>query len=169
MVLFDNGLETLIGTFVFLRVNGQTLMMERNKQPNDFLYGHFVAPGGKFESGETPEQCAIREYREETGLTLGSVEYRGRIFFDNKKRKFLGKPAKFNFLVYVFEAYSYSGELHNDDPKGTPMWVPDGKLKTLKVEKGDPIMFDLLERKVPLNHRIALSDDGAEVYPLEQD
>ncbi|MBM3233429.1 NUDIX domain-containing protein [Candidatus Pacearchaeota archaeon] len=95
--MIDNGLETKFGTFTFLRVGENTLMLHRNKDPSDFLYGKFVPPGGKIEPGESPEACALREFKEETSLDLAApLIPRGRVFFDNIKRKFQGKPAKFN-------------------------------------------------------------------------
>lgn len=119
---FNNGLETIIGTFTFLSVDGKTLMLKRDKNSEDFMYGMYVAPGGKFEGDETPEQCARREFFEEVNLTLQDIFYRGRVLFDNKNRKFRGKPAKFNFIVYIFTSSSYTGELR-ESKEGTPAWI----------------------------------------------
>ena len=165
----DNGLPTILGTFTFLRVDGQTLMMKRDKDSTDFLYGKCVAPGGKIEDiDKTPEDCAHRECFEETDLTLiRPLTNRGRVFFDNKNRNFGGKPAKFNFLVYIFESNSYTGSLdYNKDPKGTPIWVPNNKLRDLPIERGDHFIIDWIEQGVIMNHRIILSDKDARYESL---
>jgi len=157
----DNGLPTKLGTFTYLSVNDNTLMIDRNKDPEDFLYEKCVAPGGKFkDKTESSEDCAHREYFEETDLTLERpLIRRGRLFFDNKDRSFNGKPAEFNFLVYVFEARAYTGVLnYNKDPKGTPIWVPNDRLRSLPMEKGDHFILDLLEKDIMMNHRVVLSD-----------
>lgn len=166
MDLSENGLETIIATFLLLRENGNTLMLHRNKDPFHFMYGKWTPPGGKFNPGENREQCVRREYQEETDLTLGEIHYRGKVFFDNKNRNFLGKPAKFNFLVYVFEAYSHSGVLKKECKEGSLHWVPDYELRTLEVEKGDLYIFDLLDQKMTINHRIILSDKDVKIESL---
>ena len=43
------------------------LLIQRNRPPSE---GRWTLPGGRLEPEETPEQCAIREVREELGLTL---------------------------------------------------------------------------------------------------
>ncbi|MEK6825638.1 MAG: NUDIX domain-containing protein [Nanoarchaeota archaeon] len=166
--MIDNELETRIGTFAFLRSEGKTLMLHRNKDPSDFLYGKFVAPGGKFKPRETPQECAVREYKEETNLTLGNVFYKGWIFFDNAKRNFQGKPAKFNFLVYIFEATSYTGNMKH--PKeGDLIWVPEEKLTDLEMEKGDAFIIKRAVEGKPLHHRIILSDTDAVMEELPKE
>ena len=162
----NNGLENKVGTFLLLRENEKTLMLNRDADPSHFMYGKWTPPGGKFNPNETPEECVVREFFEETGLSLREIKYRGLVFFDNKNRYFGGKPAKFNFIVYVFEAYSYTGTLNPKCNEGSLHWIEDSKLRSLNLEKGDPYVFDLLDQKIPLNHRIILSDDDAKIEPL---
>jgi 8-oxo-dGTP diphosphatase len=57
-----------LATLAYLRRDGKTLMVHRNKKVNDLHQGRWNGLGGKFESGETPEECVIREIREESGL-----------------------------------------------------------------------------------------------------
>ncbi|MEI6849572.1 MAG: NUDIX domain-containing protein [archaeon] len=163
-----NGLETKIATMCLLRENGKTVMIHRDKDPEHFMHGMWGFPGGKFNSEDEgiPEKCIRREYGEEGGVELINLQYRGVVFFDNKHRNFQGKPAKFNFLVYVFEAYNHGGELNSSCNEGSIHWVEDGEIRKLKMEKGDQYILDLLEKKIPLNHRIILSDNDAKIEPI---
>lgn len=60
----------ILATLCYLKQNGKTLMIHRNKRPNDIHAGKWNGLGGKFETGESPEDCVIREVREESGLTI---------------------------------------------------------------------------------------------------
>ncbi len=133
------------------------------------MYGKYVPPGGKFEEDETPEECAIREFKEETSLDLGRpLIYRGVVFFDNKNRKFNGKPAKFNFLCYIFETRSYTGTMTHPN-EGTLVWVPDNEIKDLPIEKGDKYIVDWIESGQHMHHRIVLGDTDAHYELLPSD
>ena len=61
--------KTVLTTICYIEKDGKTLMLYRNKKKNDVHEGKYVGIGGKFELGETPEECIIREIKEETGLT----------------------------------------------------------------------------------------------------
>ena len=161
-------LPTYVATFTFLREGGLTLMMHRNKRPDDFLYGKFLPPGGKIRMNESPNECAQREFFEETNLRLGlPLNYLGKVFFNNSKRNFQGRPATFHYLVHIFEATSYSGSLDTKkDPKGTPVWVPNARLKTLPIERGDHLLLDLFEAGLKINHHIVLTDESFTSYDL---
>ena len=60
-------------TICYIEKDDKTLMLYRNKKKDDIHEGKYVGVGGKFEQGETPEECVIREVKEETGLTLKSL------------------------------------------------------------------------------------------------
>ncbi len=72
---------TVLTTICYIEKDGKTLMLYRNKKKNDVHEGKYVGIGGKFEFGETPEECIIREIKEETGLTVNSLRYHGLISF----------------------------------------------------------------------------------------
>lgn len=70
-----------LATLVYLRKNGKTLMVYRNKKANDVHQGKWNGLGGKFEAGETPEECAIREVLEESGLMVKDLKLKGFLSF----------------------------------------------------------------------------------------
>ena len=57
-------------TICYLSVNGKTLMIHRIKKKNDVNHDKWIGIGGKFEGEESPDECLLREAKEETGLTL---------------------------------------------------------------------------------------------------
>lgn len=116
---------------------GKTLMMHRTKKRNDHHKGKWNGIGGKFEPGETPEECVLREVKEETGLDLESPELRGFITFP----LFDGIS---DWYVFVFTADKYSGEIRESD-EGVLEWVENRKLKELNLWEGDKIFLDWLD------------------------
>jgi 8-oxo-dGTP diphosphatase len=156
------------GTTVIIRDQSKTLMIHKDKNPESFMYGKYFPPGGKIEEGETPEQCAIREVFEETGLKVSNLKYRGRVLFDNHRRNFNGKPAKFNFLTYVYEASDFEGKIIESN-EGSLEWINDSDILKLPIEKGDYMLYEWLEKGIKLNHRVVLSDYKTEYYDLEDD
>ena len=65
--------------------DGKYLMLHRVKKENDLNRDKWVGIGGKFEDGESPEECNAREVLEETGLTLLNAHYRGIVTFVSDK------------------------------------------------------------------------------------
>lgn len=113
--------------------NGTTLMLHRIKKENDMHEGKWNGLGGKFEPGETPEECVIREVREESGLEIKNPKMEGFITF----------PAFDNiedWYVFVFTVNEFSGELI-DSPEGVLEWIPDSELFNLNLWEGDTIFM----------------------------
>ena len=67
----------------YLERGGQYLMLHRVKKENDENKDKWIGVGGKFEPGESPEDCVCREVREETGLALTDYRYCGIVTFVN--------------------------------------------------------------------------------------
>ena len=65
-------------TLIYIECGGEYLMLHRTKKENDCNRDKWIGIGGKFEEGESPEECALRETKEETGLALTSYRYRHR-------------------------------------------------------------------------------------------
>ena len=70
-----------ISTLCYIQKENKVLFLYRNKKKNDPNAGKWIGVGGKFEAGETPEECLLREVREETGLELTEYTFHGKIFF----------------------------------------------------------------------------------------
>jgi 8-oxo-dGTP diphosphatase len=66
-----------LATLCYLRQAGKTLMVYRNKKPNDMYLGKRNGLGGKPEPGESPEECAVREIFEESGLHAKELILKG--------------------------------------------------------------------------------------------
>lgn len=122
--------------YVMDKKTGSTLMIYRNKKKNDYHEGKWNGLGGKFEPGESPEECAIREIQEESGLTIPSVNMKGFITFP----MFDGKD---DWYVFLFTADDFSGELI-DSPEGQLEWIPNEKLTEINLWDGDKIFIPWL-------------------------
>jgi 8-oxo-dGTP diphosphatase len=122
--------------YVFDKKNNSTLMIYRNKKQNDFHEGKWNGLGGKFELGESPEECAIREIEEESGLKVTSIKMRGFITFP----LFDGKD---DWYVFLFTADQCEGELI-DSPEGKLEWIPNENLTKIGLWDGDKIFIPWL-------------------------
>ena len=166
---FQKKLETKRATVLYLRSAGKTLMLHRNKDRNDFLYEKWVPPGGKIMPNESEEACARREFSEETGYeVVGHLMYRGKVLFDNYQRTFHGKPAKYSWLVHIFEAHAYQGKLRH--PKeGTLAWIPNTELSSLSMEEGDYLIINWLTAGRTICERITYKGEKFERHELLQE
>ena len=126
----------ILATLCYLKQDGHTLMVYRNKKPNDMHVGKWNGLGGKFEPGESPEECVIREVREESGLQIWEPKLHGLLMFP----KFKGD----DWYVFVFTAREFEGELI-DSPEGKLEWIPDEKLTSLNLWESDHIFLPWLE------------------------
>ncbi len=120
---------------------GEYLMLHRVKKKNDINHDKWIGVGGGFEYGESPEECAVRETREETGLTLTDYRYRGIITFD------CGGQECTQYM-HLFTAAAWTGEL-SECNEGDLEWVPKEKVYDLPIWEGDKIFFRLLEEERP--------------------
>ena len=64
-------------TLCYLETEDSYLMLHRIRKKEDVNKGKWIGVGGHFEEGESPEDCLLREVREETGLVLTSWRFRG--------------------------------------------------------------------------------------------
>ncbi len=126
-----------LATLVYVKRDGHTLMLHRVKKANDIHEGKWNGLGGKLEPGESPEQCAIREVREESGLEIRSLKLHGLLVFADFKGD--------DWYVWVFSADDFSGELI-DSAEGNLKWIPDPQLPALNLWPSDLIFFPWLEQ-----------------------
>ena len=126
----------ILATLCYIKRGGSTLMVYRNKKANDIHTGKWNGLGGKFEPGETPEECVIREVFEESGLVIREPKLCGLLMFP----KFKGN----DWYVFVFTATDFAGELI-DSPEGKLEWIPDEKLLDLNLWESDHIFFPWIQ------------------------
>jgi 8-oxo-dGTP diphosphatase len=127
-----------LATLCYLKKDGQTLMIHRIKKANDMHQGKWNGLGGKLEPGETPEACAIREIREESGLIAANSLLKGFLTFPN----FANDE---DWYAFVFVVTQFSGQLI-DSREGVLRWIDDDRLLDLELWEGDRIFLPWLER-----------------------
>ena len=120
----------------FYNDRGEYLMLHRVKKKNDVNHDKWIGVGGKFEDGESPEDCLLREVREETGLTLTRYRFRAVVTFVAE-----GYETEY---MHLFTADGYTGTLSDCD-EGDLEWVPKGKVGSLPIWEGDKLFFRLIE------------------------
>ena len=134
-------------------LGGEYLMLHRVKKKNDINHDKWIGVGGGFEEGESPEDCALRETREETGLTLTDYRFRGIVTFDCE-----GQETSY---MHLFTATAWTGEMIECN-EGDLEWVPKEKVCDLPIWEGDKIFFRLLEEDRPF-FSLKLSYDAKDV------
>ena len=127
-------------TLCYIEKDGCYLMLHRVKKEHDENRDKWIGIGGKFEEGESPEDCLLRETKEETGLTLTDYRYRGLVTFVSDE---WGTEQ-----MHLFTAGGFSGDLRECD-EGVLEWIPRERLLSLPMWEGDRIFLDLLERNEP--------------------
>lgn len=130
----------IYSTLCYLERGDSYLMLHRVKKEHDANQDKWIGVGGKFEEGESPEECILRETWEETGLTLTSYRYRGLVTFISNLW-----PTEY---MHLFTADGWTGEPHPCD-EGELAWIKKADLLSLPLWKGDQIFLDLLDRNTP--------------------
>ncbi|HBA69297.1 MAG TPA: DNA mismatch repair protein MutT [Lachnospiraceae bacterium] len=127
-------------TLCYIENEDSYLMMHRIKKEKDINKDKWIGIGGHFESGESPEECLMREAWEETGLTLTSYRLRGIITFlcDDIT----------DYYMFLYTADGFTGTL-TDCREGTLEWVSKDRLTELNLWEGDLIFFRLLKENAP--------------------
>ena len=127
-------------TLCYITRGTDVLMLHRVKKKNDINKDKWIGIGGKFEPEESPDECLLREAREETGLTLTSWRCRGVVTFLNDSCE--------GEYMYLFTADGYEGDLKECD-EGDLQWVSRDFLYSLPMWEGDKIFLDLLWQDAP--------------------
>lgn len=127
-------------TLCYIKKDGCYLMLHRTKKKNDGSFEKWLGVGGKIEPGETPDECILRETKEETGLTLTNYSYRGKVNFYSDQWE--------DEIMYLYTATEYTGEMI-DCNEGTLEWVPLSEIMDLHLWEGDKIFLKLLIENAP--------------------
>lgn len=122
-------------TLCYIEKEGKYLMLHRVKKRHDINAGKWIGVGGHVENGETPEECLLREVKEETGLTLTAYRLHGLVTFLSD----VCEPE----LMCVFTADAFDGELIECD-EGELAWVEKSDVLGLPTWEGDRVFLERL-------------------------
>ena len=132
--------------------NNEWLLLHRTKKENDLNEGKWIGVGGKFEEGETAEQCVLREVYEETGLTLTDYRLHGVIKFISDKWE--------NEDMYLYSAWKYHGTCKKECDEGRLSWIPADKVLDLPTWEGDRFFLKpLLEGREKIDMLVEYEGD----------
>lgn len=129
-------MDVKLTTLCYIEKEDSYLMLHRVKKVNDENHDKWIGVGGKFEYGESPEECLLREVWEETGLLLKKYQFRGLVTFVSDE---WGTE-----YMHLFTATEYEGEMKECE-EGELIWVPKRRIEDLNLWEGDKVFFRLLD------------------------
>ena len=172
-------MKTSLSTLCYIERDGAYLMLHRTKKEADVNAGKWIGVGGHFEEGESPEECLLREVREETGYTLTSYRFRGIITFVYHADESAGTGTLTHFSTHseqpkmleqkrvivpvphdssasgtiVEYMHLFTADTFTGDPvpcdEGELKWVPKDDILNLNLWEGDRIFLKLLAEDAP--------------------
>lgn len=147
--------RTKLTTLCYIEKNEKYLMLHRVLKKNDINKDKWIGVGGHFEKGESPEDCLLREVKEETGLILTAYQFRGIITFVFSSQ---GKGTDTEYMC-LYTADEYEGELISCS-EGNLEWVNKKDIFSLNLWEGDKLFFRLLEEGRPFfSLKLVYQDD----------
>lgn len=132
--------KSALTTLCYIEKDDAYLMLHRVSKKNDINHDKWIGVGGHFEKNESPEDCLLREVKEETGLSLTSWRFRGIVTFVS--------DGDFNEYMCVYTADGFSGEVRECD-EGVLEWVKKEDIEKLELWEGDRIFLRLLAQNAP--------------------
>ena len=130
----------ILSTLCYLEKGGEYLMLHRTKKEHDINKDKWLGVGGKFEAGESPEDCMRREIWEETGFTATEWRYRGLVTFVSDQWD--------TEYMHLFTVSGWEGE-PIECSEGELQWIAKKKLLTLPMWEGDRLFLELLDADAP--------------------
>ena len=130
-------------TLCYIEREGEWLMLHRVSKKHDVNKDKWIGIGGHFEENESPEECLLREAKEEAGLTLTSWRFRGFVTFRTS-----GGPVEDMEYMCLYTADGFKGEV-TDCNEGRLEWVKKEDVLNLNLWEGDKIFFRLLNEDAP--------------------
>lgn len=126
----------ILSTLCYIEKDGQYLMLHRTKKKNDLNKDKWLGIGGKFEEGESPEECIVRETREETGLILKGYKLCCIVTYVSTNWE--------TEYMYVFTSKDFEGEIIECN-EGDLQWVDKDKVVDLNTWEGDKIFLEKIQ------------------------
>lgn len=124
-----------LSTLCYIEKDGKYLMLHRVKKKNDINQDKWIGVGGKFEAEESPEECVLREAKEETGFLLTEYRFRGIVTFVSGNGE--------TEYMHLFTAAGFEGEMISCS-EGNLEWVDKDRIAELNIWEGDKIFLKLL-------------------------
>ena len=124
-----------LSTLCYIEKDGKYLMLHRVKKKNDINQDKWIGVGGRFEAEESPEECILREVKEETGFDLTSYRFRGIVTFVSGNGE--------TEYMHLFTADGFEGEMISCT-EGNLEWVEKEKIPELNIWEGDKVFLKLL-------------------------
>jgi 8-oxo-dGTP diphosphatase len=134
-------------TLVFVVKDGRVLLIRKKR---GLGAGKINGPGGRLEDGETPEECALREVREELRVTPLDLRYAG----ENRFQFVDG----YSIHAYVFLAPDVDGEPSETD-EAVPLWTPVDDLPWDEMWEDDHLWLPLALDGIGFSGRYVFDGD----------
>lgn len=126
----------ILSTVCYIEKAGKYLMLHRTKKENDINKDKWIGIGGKFEKDESPEECILREVKEETGLNIKSYKLKCIVTYVSTKWE--------TEYMYVFTANEFEGDLIECN-EGDLQWIDKEKIEELNIWEGDKIFIKKMQ------------------------
>ena len=127
----------ILSTVCYIEKDNKYLMLHRTKKKNDVNKDKWIGIGGKFEERESPEECIVREVKEETGLTLKSYKLRCIVTYVS--------PSWETEYMYVFTSDDFEGELASECNEGDLQWIYKSQIANINTWEGDKIFIEKMQ------------------------
>ncbi|MCM8526424.1 MAG: 8-oxo-dGTP diphosphatase [Lentisphaeraceae bacterium] len=124
-------MKTIEASLVYLFKDDHVLMLHRVKKEKDIHKDKWNGLGGKLEPAESPEECAVREIKEESGYDIHTLKFAGHLFFPTFDKQ------QNDWSVFVFTSDDFSGLQLENTPEGNLEWIHKDKLLNLNLWEGD--------------------------------